>query len=74
MKITINYNNDMIMINPDERYEESEVEYDFSSLRNGRKIQSLLEEIFNRLDVRSNNLNVELEKLDEDNRTTIGEW
>jgi hypothetical protein len=76
MKITIDYNNDMVMINPDERYEDSEMEYNFSDLKRGNNIQSLLEEIINKISdgVKNISLNVELESLNEENRTSIGEW
>lgn len=76
MKITIDYDNDKIYINPDERYEKSEVEFRIKERLFGNSletIQSLLEEIFNRLEP-STITNIVLESIDEDTIKTIGEW
>ena len=80
MKITIDYNSDRIYINPDERYENIECEFNKTDIKNPIFfIQKLLEEIFKRLDdTRLSSatpyFDIELEKLDEDTRSTIGEW
>lgn len=79
MKITIDFNNDNVMINPDERYEDAQYEIAFSELKRGNKIQSFLEELINAIaqstsDNPGDGLNVELESLNEEHRETIGEW
>ncbi len=80
MKITIDYNSDKLYINPDERYEKSDAEFDIrAKILSPVKIEKILDEIFNRLP--DSNLasatpyfDVELERISEDTRTTIGEW
>lgn len=71
MKITIDYNNNKIYINPDERYEKSEIEFNKQSMKNTLPfVEKLLEEILNMIDHKG----VELESINGDHRHTIGEW
>lgn len=71
MIIILDYNNDKLII------EQEKDEITFEKVKQISLIQSILEEIFNRINVDGiihDSINIELVKVDEDFRKTIGEW
>ena len=75
MTITIDFNNDEVII------DDASCVFKTKTPREGNTylIKQILEEVFNRLDYSilksaTSAFNIELVKLDEDTRKTIGEW
>jgi hypothetical protein len=70
IEIEVNMNSDQVII----KSETGKVLAEFDVER-PHKIQSMLEEIFNRIDaVPQGYLGIRLSKVDEDSRTTVDEW
>jgi hypothetical protein len=73
MRVELDYNSDIVTITS------PQLKVVFDKIKNMKEIQSILEEVFNMLDESRLSsaqpyFDISLEKIDEDTRSTIGEW
>ena len=79
MIITVDANNDAVYIHEDElgpdSYEAKGIVV-FNKIRDAIRVKSLLEEIFTKIyeNMRTCDIDVRLDYIDEDKSTTVGEW